>query len=289
MRFAPFLLLIVAGCVSPLAALRSERALDPHTSLRARDANSPDAQRIANAVEHAQAPLERWGGLIDQVTVFVVPTHDELETAVHRRGFSWLRAWSRRNEVIFQAPSSWHAPDVTLEKLVLHELTHCLLFQRTGTADDWTERDIPLWFREGMAVQTAGQQQQYPGLEDVARWLEADPSLDVFNDGDRLSLAQSPQVYAFSLYAFAFLQQRHGDAKIIELMQAMGTGRTFAEVFGSTFGTGLSQFEADFLGYLKFRAFRGTGRTVPIKRPDLQQLLLEPRRDSPPQVDPRPQ
>ena len=283
MRWLPLLLL--AGCASPLAQLRSEARIDERTVLRATDVHDADAQAIAEALHHTEEPLARWGGLPETVTVYVVPTHDDLELAVHRRGFSWLRAWSRRDDVIFQAPSTWHARPDVLQKLVVHELTHCLLFQRTGSATDWTERDIPLWFREGMAIQTARQQGQYPGLEDVARWLDATPQLDVFADGDRLSLAQAALVYAFSLHAFAFLQGREGDAKITEFLAAMAQGKTFAESFEPVFGTALAQFQSDFLTFLKFRAFRFNGRSVPGHHIDLQEAIKNRSRQ---EIDPRP-
>lgn len=263
MRWAA--LLFLCSCANPLLNLRATKLVDQRYELHSTNLESPDSQAVQHALDLATPALERWKGIPSKVIVYVVPTHDDLEVAVSRRGFSWLKAWSRFDDVIIQAPSTWRADPAVLDRLVLHELTHCLLFQRSGTAQNWVKKDIPLWFREGMAIHTAQQQREYPGLEDIAKWLDGNPELDVFANADRLSVSQSGLVYGFSLYAFAFLVQRFGDAKVLELMRVMQEGKTFAEAFTPVLATSQSGFEADFLAYLKFRGFRVNGRTVPMR------------------------
>ena len=94
--------------------------------LRSDEKGPADAQKISGAIAKAGPGLARWGGLKEPVTVYVVSTHDDLETAVRRHGYGWLRAWGRYDDVIFQAPSTWTTKDEVVEQLVLHELTHCL-------------------------------------------------------------------------------------------------------------------------------------------------------------------
>ena len=57
-------------------------------------------------------------------------------------------------------------------ELLTHELTHCLMYQRSATADSWPYKGIPLWFREGMASVTAHQGYRRPHDEDIARYLK---------------------------------------------------------------------------------------------------------------------
>ncbi|MFZ5443263.1 MAG: hypothetical protein ACOZQL_24865 [Myxococcota bacterium] len=275
-RALPALLVVLAGCVSPLTNLRSQRPIELEQArfeLRSDGTIEGDVARIEAAVRRAPEGLARWKGLLEPVTVFVVSDHDTLERAVHRRGYGWLRAWARFDDVIFQAPSTWTTSDDVVGELVLHELTHCLLFQRSGTRETWIEKSIPLWFREGMAVVTAKQQRLYPGLEDTALWLEREPGLDVFADGESLSATKYLEVYGFALHAFTFLERRFGDAKILEVLAAMRAGDDFPSAFQRTLGTPVTSFQRDFLNYLRWRAFRSNNRTLPRVKLELRELL----------------
>ena len=276
MKHLGLVLLLAAGCAGPLASLRVEAplAIGPHRfTLRSDGKIAPDVQRIETAIGKAEGGLARWGGLQEPVTVYVVSTHDDLEAAVHRRGYDWLRAWGRYDDVVFQAPSTWTTQDERVNELVLHELTHCLLFQRSSTRETWLQKKIPLWFREGMAVATAGQAHLYPSLEDSALWLQRNPGSDAFRDGESLSVDHSTEVYGLALHAFTFLERRYGAQKVEGLMATMREGSDFEVAFVKTIGVPVARFQSDFENYLRLRAFRGAGRTLPLLRPDLKQLL----------------
>jgi hypothetical protein len=268
--------LLCAGCAGPLGALRSELPLEVGSqrfTLHSDGKSGADVERIQSAIEKATPGLARWGGLREPVTVFVVGSHGDLEAAVHRPGYGWLRAWGRYDDVIFQAPSTWTTRDDLVDQLVLHELTHCLLFQRAGTKETWLEKKIPLWFREGMAISTAGQAALYPSLEDSALWLQRHPTSDVFRDGETLSAEQSSEVYGLALHAFTFLEHRYGASRVDALMTGLQQSADFETAFAQTIGVPVSGFQRDFENYLRLRAFRGSGRPVPLLRPDLRQLL----------------
>ena len=272
MRFS-WLVLLGLGCAGPLGALRVEKSLDSgRFTLRSEEKSAADAQRIERAIGKASAGLGRWGGLKEPVTVFIVSSHDDLEAAVHRRGYAWLRAWGRYDDVIFQAPSTWTTKDEPVEQLVLHELTHCLLFQRSGTRTTWLEKKIPLWFREGMAVSTAGQASLYPSLEDSALWLQRNPGVDAFRDGETLSADQSAEMYGLALHAFDFLERRYGKERIEALMATMRGSADFEAAFAQAIGVPVERFQKDFENFLRLRAFRGAGRGG-HSRPDLRRLI----------------
>lgn len=282
MRCTAVLVLVLAsGCVGPLQALRQRRPLEldtAHFTIHSDGTIEPDVAKLEAALTRAPAGLARWQGLPAPVTVFVVSDHATLERAVHRRGYTWLRAWARYDDVIFQAPSTWSPSSEVLDELVLHELTHCLLFQRSGTKDSWRDKSIPLWFREGMAISTARQQRHYPSLEDTALWLEREPGLDVFTDAEALSERKYAEVYGFALHAFSFLARRFGDAKVLELLGAMQAGDDFPSAFQRTLGTPAQSFQRDFLNYLRWRAFRSNNRTAPGVKLELRELLDRQRR-----------
>lgn len=254
-------LVFFCSCAAPLSALKVETPLtiESHRFMvRSHESAPPDDTRlIAAAIEKANPGLERWGGLAEPVTVHLVKNHRDLEAAVHRGGFEWLKAWGTYDEVIFQTPSTWTTKHELVDQLVLHELTHCLLFQRSGTRENWYLKRIPLWFREGMAIATAAQAPLYPSLEDSALWLERNPTLNPFRDGEELSEKQADAVYGLGLHAFRYLVRRHGDEKVKVLMKAMQAGALFEPAFAEVFSETVEQFQQDFESYLKNRAFRG--------------------------------
>lgn len=288
MKFWWLSLALLTGCTGPLAMLIKAQPVDSRFVIRSDGFIEPDVHRVEQALLATDEGLRRWGGLEKRVTVYVVSTHDGLEAAVHRRGFSWLRAWARYDDVIFQAPSTWNASEEALRQLVLHEVTHCLLFQRSASAEDWTKKKIPLWFREGMAIFTAGQQRLYPSFEDTKAWLAGNPDFDVFVDGEDLSEDYYQPVYGFALHAFTFLTQRFGEERIVKLMSVMRSGADFARAFEDAMGMPLERYEKDFLVFIKLRGFRNVGRRPSDEKLDLRKLI-KPRALSPDEIDPRPE
>lgn len=264
------------GCTSPLSALTSERTVTVDAKrylVRSRDDAAVDVQRTADALALATPALSVWGGLSAPVTVHLLPDHDALETAVRRPGFGWLRAWARYDDVMLQAPSTWAPQQEPLVELLIHELTHCLMFQRSAGPDAWKERRIPLWFREGMAVWTAKQGRHYPTLEDSAAWLAQHRGVDVFRDGEALSQDASGPVYGLALHAFAFLVSRYGQDSVRALMGAMQGGQRFADAFATAVGLSPRLFQQDFETYLRLRGFRDWARPVGRAPRTLREIL----------------
>src|SRR4051812_40358853 len=99
MKHCWILLCALVGCAGPLGGLRVETPLklgEQRFTLRTHEESLPaDKEVISTAITRATPKLERWGGLTEPVTVYVVKSHDDLEAAVRRSGFGWLRAWGR--------------------------------------------------------------------------------------------------------------------------------------------------------------------------------------------------
>jgi hypothetical protein len=116
-----------------------------------------------------------------------------------------------------------------------------------------------------MAITTAGEAGLYSSLEDSAKWLETNPNLNAFRDGEQLSEKQAIEVYGIGLHAFRHLLRQHGgDMKIVELMKAMHEGALFEDAFASVFGLPVEQFQKNFEDYLKRRVFK-TGIDAPTR------------------------
>ncbi|MBS1151344.1 MAG: hypothetical protein H6Q89_3042 [Myxococcaceae bacterium] len=260
--------LLCSGCLFPFAGLSQRLVL----STGAGDfevISSPDEpfeqQRAARAIAAASQSLARWGKLDRTVSFYLLPSHLRLASAVGRYGYDWLHAWGRYDEVYFQSPATWgwSVSDAEVDELVLHELTHCLMYQRAATRETWAAKQIPLWFREGMATWTANQAYKFPSLEDLARFYETHPGADPIRDPDPLYKESNDIVYAAAHHAFTFLIRRYQEQTVHRLLDAMQSGQTFPEAFLQVTGISAAAFATEFRHYLVWRGFRGHGRPKP--------------------------
>ncbi len=225
------------------------------------------AQQVKAALQGAVPAAERWGRLSVPVLVTIHPTHQSLEAAAQRQGYGWLRAWARYASVDLQSPRTWSsgkASDAELSQLLAHELTHCVMYQSAASERTWPNRGIPLWFREGMASVTAGQEHKRAGPEAIWRFYRdrADgermwPAGDPLTEPEPLYQSRSDLVYGTAHRAFHFLLYRYGEERIRGLIASMGEGRGFREAFQQSVGIPVQDFERDFRRYVVWQGWRG--------------------------------
>jgi hypothetical protein len=259
-------ILFFSACATPVTALTSRRALatpmGPITICSVPAAKTDDASTVARALDEAGQRLAKWGALEKPVELYVMPTHADLEWAVHRPGYDWLRAWAQYDDVLLQAPSTWSNSERDVGELLAHELTHCLMYQKSGTSEDWAKKGIPLWFREGMATWTAEQGYRWMSLENLARVYEENPQRDPVVDAEAMYQKHSSSVYAAAHHAFTFLMNRYGAGAIERVMQGMAHGEPFDVAFARGIGLDTAKFVAEFRRYVVWRGFRGSGAPV---------------------------
>jgi hypothetical protein len=257
--------LLLVGCASPIANLVASRDVATPAgvfSVHFTPGADADQTTVARAIERSAPKLARWGALKEPVAIWLLPTHRDLERASRRWGYDWLRAWAQYDDVLLQSPSSWGANDAALSELLAHELTHCLMYQRAGTPEDWPKKDIPLWFREGMATWTAEQSHRWLSLEDLARVYEEGSDADPIALAEALYQSKSAAVYSAAHYAFTFLVRRYGEGGVERILGAMAAGRLFPDAFRTAIGIDAAAFVAEFRRYVVWRAFRGDGRRL---------------------------
>ncbi|WPB80787.1 hypothetical protein KYC5002_16825 [Archangium violaceum] len=266
-------LVLLSGCASsrfsaPGAALEASLPLKTSAGEFRIDYDHEDARdaaRIRQAVTEALPRLERWGALREPVTIKVMPDHASLEAAVRQHGYSWLRAWSRYDDVFVQAPASWAPAGATqpqINELLLHELTHSVMYQQASDRRDWSRKQIPLWFREGMASFTAEQAYRWVSLEEIARHYERSPTSDPVNNPGDLYRDDSNFIYGVAHHTFAFLVKRYGEGSVRGLLREMKGGKEFPQAFESAIGLSPEAFVRDFTRYVRWRGFSG-GRVQP--------------------------
>ncbi len=246
MRWLPLLLgtalIFSTGCPRRLPDLRhSDRfsADGGEFTVVFADGDEGAAERVQQAIRRAAPQVARWGALGERVHIHVLPSHDALERAVDRRGFRWLRAWARYDEVLIQSPRTWGlfgASQSEVDELVLHELTHCAMYQAAASRTTWRRKEIPLWFREGMASYTAAQAYRWPGKHQLRTFFREQPGDDPLLEPERLYQAQSDIVYGAAHHAFAELVEQQGETGVRRLLSRMSRGSSFPDAFGQEFG-----------------------------------------------------
>jgi hypothetical protein len=246
-------LLLLAACAPKLTTHRVG-------TLTISAASSADVKQTEAALVSASKEIDRVGGLRFPVRVSVLGSHVELENAVGRTGHTWLRAWSRFDEVLLQSPSTWATTEAELTTLFVHELAHCLMFQRSAKREDWRDKKVPFWFREGFALHVAKQGSTVPSLEDVSAFVLDNPTLNLLADAEKLSQAHFGPTYGMAFYAFTFLQRRYGADAPLRVMTAMAEGATFAVAFERTLTLEPVAFERDVATFIRLRAFRHGSR-----------------------------
>ncbi|WP_244237931.1 hypothetical protein [Corallococcus terminator] len=267
-------MLVALALLSACASMTRKPPVDADASLELpggqfRFAHAPReaqaADMVRRAVENAAPRLDRWGTFHEPVTLVIHPNHAALERAANRPDHDFLRAWARFEQVELQSPRTWTragASQKQVDELLLHELTHSLMYQASATRMTWTKKGIPLWFSEGMASYTAAQGYRVPSLEDLSRFLHDHPQADPLARAESLYESENATVYGAAHHAFDFLISRYGEERVRGTLQAMRQGQDFTPAFQEAVGIPVDAFLRDFRRYVYLRGFKG-GRINP--------------------------
>jgi len=236
------------------------------------------AELLTAALRQAVPRLARFAALRAPVTLTVHPTRESLAAA--SSGYHWLRAWAQYSRIDILAPRAWgwqrqeggEAPDPErFKQLVLHELTHCAMYQTATSEWSWNVKLIPAWFREGMASVLAGEGSRRMPVRDLRRFYQrpgpgaegprraGDPRAggDPLSDPEPLLAEESEVVYGAAHLAFQFLVTRYGDERVRAILGRMGSGAFFPSAFREAIGITPEAFEADFRRYVLWRGWGG--------------------------------
>lgn len=268
------LLLLLTGCLGARVASQRATLELPHATfvIEAQEVDARTLEMLEQGLKLASEELTIWGGLRVPVTLHVLPDRERLRKAVGQEQ-AWISAWARFDTVHLQSPKTWSLlppRQSDVDRMLLHELTHSLLYQRAARAETWRKLSLPLWFDEGMASYTAQQAYRWPGLEDLARWYERHPEAkeDPLRPSRALYAEQHHLVYGAAHHAFTFLVDRYGRAPILALMDAMQNGADFEEAFRQSVGLDCARFEEEFRRFVRLRGFRRATRNSKAPTPE---------------------
>ena len=214
--------------------------------------HAAEAARIGGGLLAAGPRLSRWGRFQHGVTVRILPDHESLEGLIGLHGYPWLRAWAFGEQILLQSPSTWDDPPAAareeLTELLLHELTHALMYQLLQPEEGGFPEEPPLWFREGMASVTAGQGHRRLGVGELRSWQRGHPAADLLHPSPELYRTEREAVYAAAHRAFELLVELHGDQAVRDVLRDVHSGARFEDAFAAATGRPLVTFESEAIG-----------------------------------------
>lgn len=217
-----------------------------------------DQRTLPHIIEATRRALRRtniWGPLQAPLTVRIFPTHRSLEQAVLRR-YAWLRAWALHREIYLQSPRTWRVRYYTsaLQELLVHELTHVVMYQLCCSAKNWRYRDIPFWFREGMASVTAHQERRRWSMERLALLGRTPQGASILRRPDRHLKTHQPVGYSLAHWMFVELIRQIRHEGVRTLLQGMREGQSFTYAFRKQLKVTPHVFHMRFLKVLRERS-----------------------------------
>jgi len=229
---------------------KDELELDNGTfTVRARGVDRTAFDQVVHAIRSASRELRRWGDFREPVAIRIFPDVERFDEAVGEGRFPNRRGFARYDQVFLLSPSTWSsrgAREAELEELVLHELTHSLMYQHASTRTGWRRKGIPFWFREGMASYTA--RQAYRWKEPSRAEIRGRSSYQDEEDDSPFPHSERDDVqsrYGVAHYAFDALLARGGERRIRELLDEMEEGSDFEEAFEETYRKPVLEFIAE--------------------------------------------
>jgi hypothetical protein len=215
----------------------THRVADLPVTLYYVEADGPVVPAVEAAVREGLRKASRWGILAKPVTITIYPNHLELEKAVHRRGYPWLKAWATEEGIALQSPRSWPLlKEEHLLQLMAHELTHVVHYQTAGITGLRGQRRDPFWFGEGLASCTAGQDARRYDRRTLLRKLRWHPDFDPLAPTPEDIRVRHKLAYSSAHHLVRYLIDAYGDQAIRDLLARIAEEGSFRKAFERTFG-----------------------------------------------------
>jgi hypothetical protein len=181
-----------------------------------------------------------------EIRLYVYPSSADLRSALRLTGLDWVGAHADPElGVLMVTAVNARTAATDLRQSIPHELVHFLLYHAVGSNYD----DLPKWFNEGLA--TFMEPVTNPGYEVLLQEAVADEATIPFAElctsfpevEERALLA-----YAQSASLIAYIQDRYGNRKLVELVDAFADGAGCQSGVSRVLRTNLVDLERTWLG-----------------------------------------
>jgi len=170
--------------------------------------------------------LSPWGRFRHPVRVHTTMDRNEVSASSGHTGDGLLCAVARHDSLVLLAPDRWRIPPTSsqLERTIVHELTHVLVFQRCAPTDRAREVVLPTWFREGMATVVA----EGSPAPSERRSLQGHGKLEDLALADANLLGRQPKAcYTLAALTFAAWMEQFGQRHLSSVFREMRLGHGF--------------------------------------------------------------
>jgi len=216
-----------------------------------------DAEVLTSAVVDLALALQNRLGEVPTAPyqLVIVTNSDQMRQWTGRDMPEWIHALAipRPSRLVLLGTDRPVSREIRerLENLILHELTHAYL-QRIS--DDGSDRWLPAWFHEGLAVQMSGGME--PSLHRAVlwgRWRGRLYTLSELRTIPHKSAQESQLAYAQSALAIQFLTENHGAAVLPDVLDNLRDGYSFSAALQKVIGEPMTLFERRYLANIHRR------------------------------------
>jgi hypothetical protein len=241
------------------------RGASVQVTVRAKAVDVESYEYLQSKLLYVVQQAARWDTPREDIVITIHPRQRDLEMVAGRSGVSWLRAWARYDTLDVTSPREWKLQDwkPQFDKLLIHELTHVFMYQTIAQRDSWKQKNIPMWWTEGLASYSAGQSAQRATWADLDKFYSPDVPQGVADigdpllEGEKLIGKHKDIVYGVAHRAVEFLIMRAGEGTIVETHRLVGEGLSFAEAFEKASGLRLERFYALVRDYARGHEWEG--------------------------------
>ena len=181
------------------------------------------------------------------VQVYVAESKEKFQELVGKELPQWSLAVAlpKRKTIIIKSPS-WHKSGKSLTEVLQHELAHLFLINYLD------EQYLPLWLNEGFAVW----QSEKWGWDDrilLARAVLTGSllSLAKIDSLNHFSESKAHLGYAQSFLGVNYINSEYGEENFKKLLTLLKNGENLNSAFLKTTGSNYTDFEAEYLSYIK--------------------------------------
>jgi hypothetical protein len=174
-----------------------------------------------------------------KIRVYLAESESDYQKFSHQAIPEWSSGVAfTRQHIIVLKPGNYYDPKMYRQTLI-HEVSHIYLSEIHGYTY------LPVWLNEGTVMYLSGKSLSWEESIRIGNALSAGKLLNLGEIDSILSFvsAKANLAYLESFLAVQFLIERHGEAKLVEIISALARNNSVDQVFLNTLGFDFFDFE----------------------------------------------